>query len=377
MKGFMRKFIIFSLLTAVLAGREALAEWGGNGSFSPISMNKDNGKPLKLQWTYIINNGQPIVLTGPLLQGLDSVRLKFGNLLLTIDPKTLQRTAKITGHLVARLGARTAGGRFSMKIVENLLSGDEGKILISDETADFKVSIAAGGVTARIVADLVAQISPPYEWFLDRNDLDTLGIGYVYSASAPVTLNFQGSVCAKMFGRSECRDLDDSSIASPERWEVKQYYDHYQVGNRLYANVVEVTQDTVLPVFDGSTVNSQETTVTYFVAKGVGMIQGQGQYQFSNEALPIQLRSTSIVIPKINRYSLQQTSAGDQLKIKGVGFGKVRGKVMLDGEELTVDVWKNNVISIDLAGSLASGQHWLTVQKDNGNSSAIQQIDIP
>jgi len=377
MKGFIRQFIIFSLLAAALAGGLAWAEWGGNGSFSPVTMNKDNGKPLKLQWTYIINNGLPIVITGGQLQGLDSLRLKFGNLLLTIDPKTLQRTAKISGNLVARLGTRTAGGRFSMKIVENLLSGDEGKILISDETADFKVSIAAGGVTAKVVADLVAQISPPSEWFLDRNDLDTLGVGYVYSAQAPVTLNFQGSVCAKMFGSSECRDLDDSSVASPERWEIKQYYDQYPVGNWLYANVVEVAQDTVLPVFDGSTVNSQQVAVTYFVAKGVGMIKGLGQYQFSDEALPIELKSTSIVLPKISRINRKQTSAGDQLKIKGVGFGKIMGKVMLDGEALAADVWKNNAISIYLTDALASGQHWVTVQKNNGIISAAQQIDIP
>jgi len=80
------------------------------------------------------------------------------------------------------------------------------------------------------------------------------------------------------------------------------------------------------------------------VAKGVGMVKGYGQYRFLGQTLLIELKSTTITIPKITKVKPVNTRTGRTLQISGNGFGKTMGKVLVGGAEINILSWKNSTI---------------------------------
>ena len=145
--------------------------------------------------------------------------------------------------------------------------------------------------------NLGSTLTPPVEWFLDRADLDLLGIGYVRDQQCPVTTHVTGRVCVSVQGLQECTRFNEMASV-PDRWEITGNYATLRVRSRTYANVVSVDRTTVIPsvsnLFDGSGPDTEPATINYWVAEGVEMIKGIGQYQFRGKPLLIELKTTTV-----------------------------------------------------------------------------------
>ncbi len=361
------------LMAALFTG-PVCAEWGGKGSFSPIAMPGDNGKPLKLTWAYRVNQGKPLYLN-EVVQGLQiHLRLQPGDLLVSINPNTLKRTVTLSATV-----SGSATGQITMRITENLAANTEGKTLITEQKLKLNGNLAIQGVGVSVVANMLTQLSPASEWFLDRNDLDLLAIGTIYDEQGAVSADVQGNVCASAVGRKQCQDLSVSELSSPEQWEIMGKSEQLKVKNVMYTNIVEVNRNTLVPAFEGllnGGPNTEPATITYWVAKGVGMVKGVGQYRFLGKPLSIELKRTAIALPKIIKLKSVPSGSEMLLNIAGKGFGKTSGKILLGEQEVDVVSWKNTAVVAKLPAGLNPGTYDVKVERENGIESIARQIDL-
>jgi len=362
------------LILAIFAG-SAWAEWGGKGSFSPIAMVGDNGKPVKLTWTYLVNRGKPLYFNEVISGVPIKLKLQLGDLTLSIDPNSLKRTVKLSANV-----SGSATGQVNLRITESLLPNSEGKTLITDQNLRLNSNLDVQGLDVYVVAKVLSHLSPYSEWFLDRNDLDELAVGTIYDEQGEVSTDIQGDVCASAAGRKLCQDINVSAVSSPEQWEIMGQTEQLKVRNVTYANVVEVNRNTVVPAFDGlvnGSANTQPATITYWVAKGVGMVKGYGQYRLFGQDLLIELKRTAIVRPNIAKLKTVVTGAVASLKITGTGFGKTSGKIQVGGQAVNILSWKNTGIVAELPEGLSSGIYDVKLMRDNGVESVTRTIELP
>ena len=226
---------------------------------------------------------------------------------------------------------------------------------------------------------MLALLSPSSEWFLDRNDLDLLPIGLLYD-ELEVSADISGKACAAAYGKRQCVPLNTSQVLSPVSWEVGAHSDTLKVRNSTYSNIVEVRRHTLVPALDGllgnGGVNTEASYSQYWVAKGIGMVKGIGQYEFMGRPLLVELKDTSITVPKISKLKAVNASAGRTLQISGTGFGKALGKVMVDGNEINVLSWKNGSISAVYPVLQNPGSHRITIKRDNEIESAPKTLSV-
>ena len=368
--------MIHVLFGFILCSGLAMGEWGAKGSFSPLAMTADNGKPLKLTWTYLVNQGKPLVFNTN-VEGIDvNLKLQFSNLILSIDSKTLKREAKVSAKVTG-----TANGQIRLKVTEDLQPYTEGKTLITSQQLDLNGGLSAQGVGVSVTANILSLLSPASEWFLDRNDLDLLPVGTLYNEQGVVTADISGNVCVKIYGQKQCEGLYVPSISSPDSWEITGHSEHIQAGKTTYSNIVEVNRNTLVPALNGllgdGGVNTEPANITYWVAKGVGMVKGYGQYRFLGQTLLIELKSTTITIPKITKVKPVNTRAGRILQISGNGFGKTMGKVLVGGAEINILSWKNSTIQTVFPVVMNPGVYDVIIKRDNEIESASMQINLP
>jgi hypothetical protein len=80
--------------------------------------------------------------------------------------------------------------------------------------------------------------------------------------------------------------------SSPETWEIIDKQNRITVMGKEYQNVVVVKRTTLMP---SDIDNLKDATLTYWVAKGIGMVNGIGQYELMGEPLTIELIETNLV----------------------------------------------------------------------------------
>ena len=274
------------VLALFLMGSPVWSESLGGDSFSPIYMTNNKGKPLKLTWIYGINNGKTLHLDRDILGESVHLNIRFGSLTITVNPLTKKRTVFLPVTI-----SGTVSGFASVKIIEDLQPFDSGKSLVNSQRLVLKVTISAYGQTARVNANVAANFTPAVEWFLDRNDLDRLGLGYRFIQPELVEGQVQGKVCASVSGRNRCTPVDTSAV-SQETWEIVDVLEAVSVRKKTYLDVVEVERQTSLPSIDplNGEVATEPFAVTYWVAKGIGMVKGVGQYNFLGSPLNIELK---------------------------------------------------------------------------------------
>lgn len=370
----LKKFTTHALLGLALSSSLAVADWGGKGSFSPLAMTSDNGNPLKLTWTYVVNQGKPMYINENIGGIAVNLTMAFSDLTVSIDPKIHKRESNVWVNV-----SGSGTGQLRLKVVEGLQAYEEGKTLISSQKVALSGSLTVQGVNVDIGANMLALLSPSSEWFLDRNDLDLLPIGLLYD-ELEVSADISGKACASAYGQRQCVPLNNSQVLSPESWEVGAHSDTLKVRNSTYSNIVEVRRHTLVPALEGllgnGGVNTEASYSQYWVAKGIGMVKGIGQYEFMGRPLLVELKDTSITVPKISKLKAVNASAGRTLQISGTGFGKVLGKVMVDGNEINVLSWKNGSISTVYPVLQNPGSHRITIKRDNEIESAPKTLSV-
>lgn len=255
-----------------------------SSSFSPITAVDATGAPVCLEWTYRINGGIPLAIETDV-----SLVLDFDDLVLRIDPADLVREADI--YAVA---SGDASGTVTGQ-VDSELSSLVGGTFVESQTIALTLSLSAQGVSCDTLISIGVAFNPSAEWFLDREGLDEFPIGFVYDEQGTVSASVDGFVeisCPPLPPISTA--LPETTAQSVEKWVITGKEASLTVGGTTYANVVHVTRHTIVPDENG---NPEVAEIQYWVARGVGMVKGIGQFEILGEPLTIELIGTNVPEP--------------------------------------------------------------------------------
>ena len=254
-----------------------------SASFSPTTAKAANGQNVALHWVYAVNGGQPISAN----VGAVSFGVSVATAEVKLDPTDLKRTVSMSGNVTASSAGESFGGTFTATIGEDL-SQATGKTLVTGSSARVNVTISNGIDSGS--ADLTAAvtgITPPAEWLPDRESLDQMAIGFTTTIASAGTLN--GTVTIT---DTSPIILSNQKTSLSDRWTVLEKLASMNVRGRTYTNIVKLSRQTVAPDFSGKLV---PVTIFYWVAKGVGMIKGQGVYRvLNNDAVVYELVDTNV-----------------------------------------------------------------------------------
>lgn len=283
----MKRFFRSRFLRALLPACASLVGCGGGGggdpgtasyvaarsaSFSPTTARDraTGSQDVALHWTYVVNDDQPISAT---LDGT-TVTMTPGRLEVTIDPGALQRRGSLQATLAARSGGVGYTGNLSTTVGEDLALGG-GRTLIRSQSVDSALSLAGGGESATLkLASTVGAFTPAYEWFPDRETLDQLPVGSVQTISSNGILNLRVDITD-----SAPIVASNRPVTATDRWTVLEKLPTMTVRGRTYSNVLRLGRQTQLPDLSGTLTN---VTMNYWMARGVGMIRGQGNFGVLN-----------------------------------------------------------------------------------------------
>ena len=256
-------------------------------SFYPIFL-KSKSRAGDLQannWVYRINNDIPLELDN---QGI-SLTMTFGDLHIELDPSSSLKKANFDGQF----SGATSGDFYAA--VEQDLQFINGKTLIENQKLAMGLGMDILGASVNIDMNLNLAFNSHAEWFLDRSDLDLLPIGYIYDEQGQVDGSLTGSVGVSSAFFSKDIDVNES-IVSAEKWEIIDKQDSMNIQGREYFNIVVVKRTTLLPSMGVSgDVSNENIDMTYWVAKGIGMIKGVGQFDFNGQALMIELVDSNLL----------------------------------------------------------------------------------
>lgn len=292
--------VIPRLFSVIVPACLALAGCGGGGSgtdataagaytkaasasFSPTTAKAASGQNVALHWVYAVNGGQAISAS----VGAVTVGVSVASAEVKLDPTDLKRTVTMSGNATANSGGVAYTGSFSATIAEEL-SQASGKTLISGSSARVNVTLSGGGDSgAGDLTATLAGITPAVEWLPDRETLDQLANGFVTTAASSGTLNASITVT----GESPIT-LANQRVSLNERWTVLEKSASMTVQGKTYTNIVKLSRQTSAPDFSG---RLAPVTILYWVAKGVGMIKGQGVYRvLNNDAVVYELVDTNV-----------------------------------------------------------------------------------
>ncbi|MDD1744857.1 MAG: hypothetical protein LUQ20_03470 [Candidatus Methanoperedens sp.] len=272
-----------------------LTKWKKKSAFSqsffPVTALNMSGEPVILSWRYRVMN-QPIKMN-QIVDGV-SVRMsfRFRDIILTIDSSTLKCKAALKGSVNGSAQGTSFSGNFNARVTENIqLSG--GKTLVDNEEMNMNIILTVMGKSANLKANANIVFDKPVELFLDRNDLDMLPIGYVYDEQGIVGASVNGFVKVRIPGAGTSTQNFYGNVSSTEIWKIVNWTDSMVVKGKKYFNIVEVDHQTVIPDY-ADPYGTQNVTIKYWVAQGVGMIRGEGRFSFGGKPLVIKLVSTNL-----------------------------------------------------------------------------------
>jgi|GEM_PF-3165243 len=302
--GFLKRMIAGCGILAVMGSLSLQAATNETTSFSPIFVKNAAGALRTLTWSYVVNGGQPIKVPDddPSVSGLfTNFTFKCSDLNLTINPtaktRDVQFSVTLSGNaLDESVGSFKVTGSASVKATE-ALEALEDAVRVKNQRIVMGFNMAAAGQGSMSIAiNLLTQFDPSAEWFLDRSDLDQFDIGYEWSGECQGSTT--GAVKITISGEGSETIPVETTGAVPDQWKVVDKLERFTVGALTYKNVVVVERQTEVPT-GGMTGVAEPAVITYWIAQGVGMVKGVGQYQFMGTPLTIELKSASLALPSL------------------------------------------------------------------------------
>ena len=145
---------------------------------------------MPLRWVYTVNNGQPITAS---LAGI-TMRVLVGSTEIKLDPTNLQRQFAQQGQVSGRFENTDFTGNYSSLANDNLMIS-AGKTISTNQSLEVNLSISGGGESGNGKLNAkIGALTPPYEWFLDRDNLDQLTIGQVQTITSNGVADFNVTV---------------------------------------------------------------------------------------------------------------------------------------------------------------------------------------
>jgi hypothetical protein len=286
----MKRFHLYRLLWTLVPSCMGLLACGGGGgdsagagapvgyvaassaSFAPTSA-KDRAtgaQAVAVHWVYAVNDSQPVRAD---LLGV-SIGITFNPIEARLEAGSTQRIVTLQGAIAGSANGTAFTGGYSALVTEDM-TVSAGKTAFNTLTSVIDVTLAGGGESATgKVTTNIGGFTPAYEWFLDRAALDQLPIGTVQTITSSGKADFNITVTDEV-----PIVKTNQPVAVNDRWTVLEKLPSMTVRGKTYTNVVKLSLQTRVPDLSGTL-----TTVTmyYWVAKGIGMIRGQGIYRVLN-----------------------------------------------------------------------------------------------
>jgi hypothetical protein len=256
-----------------------------NGEHPPQVMNtsffpKPSATNPSFTWRYRVNNGQPLQMV---LEGV-GINMNFSDIDLSLNYGDMVRRGSYSGTI-----SGGAYGYFSADFMEDL-EKDSDRTLMKNETLNLHMNLSAYGETIGMDIHAAVTFNEPIEWFLDNSYLDDLPYG-MYGDQGTIAGHSDGYV--SISGDYNNYESFSVPIVYSETWEIINKLDSYTVNGKTFRNIVVVRRNTKIPDYlDPS--SFEQVTMTYSVAKGIGMIKGSGQYQMLGKPLDIELVETNL-----------------------------------------------------------------------------------
>jgi hypothetical protein len=167
---------------------------------------------------------------------------------------------------------------------------DSDRTLMKNETLNLYMNLSAYGETVGMDIHAAMTFNEPIEWFLDNSYLDDLPYG-MYGGQGRISGHLNGYV--RISGDYSDYESFSEPVVYSDTWEIINKIDSYTVNGMTYKNIVVVRRNTQFPdYFDPH--SFEQVTMTYWVAKGIGMIKGRGQFQMFGKPLDIELVETNL-----------------------------------------------------------------------------------
>lgn len=257
-----------------------------SASFSPSSATRPDGKPAsRLWWRYRVNHGEPVSAS---FEGV-SISVPFDDVLMTVDTRSQHRSARASGPISGFAEGFELSGSYTATS-EQSLRVDEQTFLLDDRLrAEVRLSLA--GESAAVVADVTGSYDPPIPWFLDSSELDNLPQGF--SETVNPSGHASGTVEVSVTGFPKETANIDERVTGSETWTVVEHMPSRKVLGTEYRDVVRVDRRTTAP--DPLTGSPTPTTIVYWVARGVGIIEAENIMRFLDTPLTWELVATNLV----------------------------------------------------------------------------------
>ena len=262
-----------------------------SSSFSPIRATNAAGENETLYWKYRINDGKEVTAEQDNL----TMRFSFSTIDMTIDPKSLKRKADFKGDISGEVEGLSLNGDVEASVDETL-SSLETSTFVDTQNLKIDMVLTVMGEKMEMNIDMSTDFEEPVEWFLDRNDLDTLPIGYVYDEQGDITGMATGTFELEIPGLDTIKESVNDPVVSVESWEIIGKLDTYTVNGTEYNNIVKVKRKTKIPESGLSGVSFTDADIIYWVAKGIGMIKGEGQFSILGQPLSVELVETNLSV---------------------------------------------------------------------------------
>jgi hypothetical protein len=231
-----------------------------SSSFFPVRGTTDNGAAAgTLHWVYRINGGQALPSNAD-----PSMTIRFGD--EQIDARD---GSTITTSLGADLTATGASGHESVNETDHLTPGSS-PATADEKAVDIRIVVTGSGMQENLAEMLKFSYgSTPLSTFFDRDDLDSLAIGFADTQTVQAVVT--GSATATVTGAGTQTQSISMTLMSSTNWTLVDQLATFQVLGHDYANVVKV--QTVTQAIDPSTGVLQEGDASIWLAKGIGVIR--------------------------------------------------------------------------------------------------------
>jgi len=276
--------IVLPFLIAGCGGGSDSYVTASSRSFSPIQATGSDGSEVPLYWKYEVNNGSTILAELP---GGSAIGIDFDHILVNIDSSGQARTVSADGLLSGFVNGVAFNGSVNLSDKE-LLEKSDTRTLINSTDLKLNLVVKAQGETAAIGITANAQMSTPIEWFLDNDSLESLGVGYVQNETS------LGTVTGSLDITGIDKESFSEDISSSDSWAIMEYKATATVNGKTYNNVVVVERITEIPDVSNGFVKMDTVTITYWVAKGVGMIKGVGFFDILGQRVDVELIETNL-----------------------------------------------------------------------------------
>lgn len=235
-----------------------------SASYSPLDGSLADGRDAtQLWWTYELNAGRPITVAQPSVQ----LTLMPTSARVVVEPLKKTRKTQVSGSLKAVAGGTNVSGGFELSVDDELAPGEPTAFV--NERVHMTQQLMAQGENVRVDIDVLGVPDGPWPWVLDRSDLGSTPEGT--RVDSVLGWKITGTIEEQANGATDRKTLPEQTISSADSWIVRAKLPALSVQGVDYHDVVQVDRQMQAP--DPTTGVPTPTSVTYYVAAGVGFVR--------------------------------------------------------------------------------------------------------